>query len=350
MLALALQETLFVVAWGALGGALFLPLTSIWFFAVPPAMLTAIYFLVLMELSGDANPLISLEIRQHSLKNGRKISRWAVYFRIFFTVIFFPAALLGYIPLLFGKKSLPELLSGSRLFSIDRRLDPRPESAIEWINKRSKIRVRTLTFVPMAAAASVFILLYSAPDVVSVQLPEEQYGLPPYEQELLTNYLELISLHPDELEYHVRLASLYYRNDMQQDLAAELAIIRQIDPGHAILILADTTSFTFSMLEPLQPDSAAWTEPSTEAVASLLSADSSGIAVSDSLAVPQDSIIPTVAPEITDAMEETALEPEWNISPSEEEEYSTEELQPPGSGIPDEGEEETVAQDTLVQP
>jgi hypothetical protein len=294
VLALALQETLFVIAWGALGGALFLPITHLWYYAVPPVMLAAIFFLVLMELSGDANPLISLEIRQHSSGGAKKISRSAAYFRILFTIILFPPALAGYIPLLFGKLSLPELLTGTRLISIDRQLDPRPESAINWINKRAKIRVRTLTYVPMAAAASVFILLYSAPHVISVPLQQHQTDLPYYEQELLTHYLELVSLHPEELEYHVRLASLYYRNNMLQDLETELAIIRGIDPGHAILILADTASFNFGMLEPVPGDSSAWADFPAAGISPLLSADSitadsTATVLSDSLSASHDS-------------------------------------------------------------
>jgi hypothetical protein len=79
---------------------------------------------------------------------------------------------------------------------------------------------------------------------------EADEALPEHEQELLVHYLELTTLHPEELEYHVRLASLYYRNDMLQDLSDELEVIRELDPDHAILILADTTSFSFAMLEP----------------------------------------------------------------------------------------------------
>ncbi|OPX30251.1 MAG: hypothetical protein B1H09_05265, partial [Gemmatimonadaceae bacterium 4484_173] len=45
VLTLALQETLFVVAWTALAGALFLPLTRLWMFSMLPAALIAIHFL-----------------------------------------------------------------------------------------------------------------------------------------------------------------------------------------------------------------------------------------------------------------------------------------------------------------
>ncbi len=88
----------------------------------------------------------------------------------------------------------------------------------------------------------------------SIQGGGNGHELPEHERELLIQYLELTSLHPEELEYHVRLASLYYRNGMERDLAEELQLIAGIDPEHAILILADTTAFHFGMITPEEPD------------------------------------------------------------------------------------------------
>lgn len=257
MLGLALQETTFVIAWGALAGALFLQVTHLWIYTTFPAMLIAIHFLVSMELSNDAGPIVSLEMGQQT-KEGKKVqSRTPIYFRILSTVVLFPAALIGYVPLLFGKPSIPESIAGIRLVSRDRRLDPRPISVIDDISNKAKIRMRVLTYIPLAAAAAAFILLHTAPEVMLIQQVEvADNALSQEEQELLTHYLQLITLHPEELEYHVRLASLYHRNNMQQDLMTELSVIRQIDPAHAILILADTTSFNFEMLETIPEDSA----------------------------------------------------------------------------------------------
>ncbi len=72
ILALALQETTFVLAWGALAGALFLQVTPFWIYTTFPAMLIAIHFLVSIELSGDANPIVSLEMKQQTLE-GKKV-------------------------------------------------------------------------------------------------------------------------------------------------------------------------------------------------------------------------------------------------------------------------------------
>jgi len=92
-------------------------------------------------------------------------------------------------------------------------------------------------------------------------------------------YLELAALHPDELEYHVRLASLYHRNNMLSDLENQLSEIRRLNPEHALLILGDTSRVGFDDLvstpDSLIPDSlpvipeqvdSTVTEPDTQAV------------------------------------------------------------------------------------
>ncbi len=378
VMALALQETLFVAAWGTLTGALFLPVTHLWGYTILPAVLISIHFLVSMELTGDGSPLVSLEIKQHTANGEKTVSRWAVYFRILLTVVLFPTALIGYIPLLFGKTSLPELITGTRLTATNRRLDPRHPAVINGIIKKAKIRIRTLTLVPLAAAAAAFILLHSAPVVMSLQTAHMQEGLLEHEQELLTHYLELTALHPEELEYHVRLASLYHRNNMQQDLMNELTIIAEIDSTHAILILADSTTFSFEMLEPLPEDSSAdltatmlaetVTEIQTDSTAADSTAsDSPGIqadsTASDSPGVQADStelitgtdsldnlssdsvlIFPDTLPE---ALPDTL----HALSQVEEEETDIpEEITTPTTDEIQETEEEIVEPDTLVHP
>ncbi len=365
ILALALQESLFVIAWAALAGALFLPVTSLWIYLTIPAALISIYFLTSMEISDETSPLVALRIKQISTGNRNTLSRRAVFSRILLSLILFPAALIGYIPLLFGKPSLPELISGIRITSIDIRFDPRHPSVINSIARKAAVRVRTLTIVPLAAAAAAFILLHSAPAVMYQQTEVVQNGLPESEQELLTHYLSLTALHPGELEYHVRLASLYQRNDMQQDLENELVIIGGIDSTHAILILADSTAFSFEMLTPLPEDSS--TLPGTflpvqipvAVTADSTTADSTELNSEDSLAVQGDSVAtdttgsfsadtllisPDTIPEIEpDTL--PAIQPDTTVVLPPEEDLTTpiiEEIQ--------EIEEETVEPDTLVQP
>jgi len=364
VLTLALQETLFVIAWAALAGALFLPLTSLWIFSMLPAALIAINFLTAMELSGESSPLVSLELEQHPANGARVVSRMSVYFRILLTVLLFPALLTGYVTLLFGAVSIPELITGIRLTVVNRGLDPRPRSVIRDIVRKAGIRLRALIIVPMAAAAAAFLLLHSAPSVISMQSDEVQEGLPAEEQELLTHYLELTAIHPEELEYHVRLASLYYRNDMQQDLMNELTIIEGIDSTHAILLLADTTAFTFSQLEPLPEDSSAGLYADapvglvTEATADSTEADSTAV---DSLAVqpdttvlviPQDSLpvitVDTVQ-HVPDTLPET-VQDSLQVTPVPQETDTSSVVPEPEPEVIQETEEETVEPEAIVQP
>ncbi len=252
LIALYLREVIFVSSWGILGGALLLPFTLYWYYGIPAAVLIAVYFLASMETTDRTGPLVALELRQYSPEGRRNVPNGLAYLRIILTVILFPPLLLSCVTILFGKRSLPELFTGIRITEIDRRLDPRPGREIEQRMTSARSRLRSLIIAPLAVSALMFFLRHSAPEVVSIQGMEADETLPEHEQELLVHYLELTTLHPEELEYHVRLASLYYRNDMQQDLIDELEVIRELDPEHAILILADTTAFSFSMLEPNQ--------------------------------------------------------------------------------------------------
>jgi len=294
-----------------------------------------------------------------------------VYFRILLTVFLLPAALIGYIPLLFGKASLPEQITGLRLVATDRRFDPRHPAVIKGLIKRAGIRIRMLTIVPLAAAAAAFFLLHSAPSVMSLQMAEVQDGLPEYEEELLTHYLELIALHPEELEYHVRLASLYHRNHMEQDLMNELQIIAEIDSTHAILILADTTEFAFEMLEPLPSDSSfnnQITMPvgiTSEALADSAATDStaSDSTETDSLMIQADSTELVTGADsliLTDVSADTVLIVPDTVPeelpdtlpdvPSVEETVTPEEITVPVVEDLRETEEETVEPDTIIQP
>ncbi len=369
MLTLALQETLFVVAWTALAGALFLPLTRLWMFSMLPAALIAIHFLTAMELSGESSPLVLLELEQHPANGSKVVSKQSVYFRILLTVLLFPALLIGYVTLLFGTVSIPELVTGIRLTAVNRGLDPRPRSAIRDIVRKTGIRLRSLIIVPMAAAAAAFLLLHSAPSVISMQSAEVQNGLPAEEQELLTHYLELTALHPEELEYHVRLASLYYRNNMQQDLMNELTVIEGIDSTHAILLLADTTVFTFSQLEPLPEDSSAGLYADApvglvaEATTDSTKADSTQAdsTAADSLAVhpdttvlviPQDSL-PVITADTVQHVPDTLPEPvqdSLQVTPVLEETDTSSVVQEPEPEEIQETEEEALEPEAIVQP
>jgi len=80
------------------------------------------------------------------------------------------------------------------------------------------------------------------------------HSLPEKERELLASYLEMKAMYPDSLEFHVRLASLYYRNSMEEDLLLELQQIRILDPDHSILLLEEDLSVAMEDLI-IEPDS-----------------------------------------------------------------------------------------------
>lgn len=254
VLALALRETVFVLGWALLGGAVLLPFTAYWYAGIIPGAILSAYALARMEAFGRTGPLVALEMRQYSAGGRRRVPLWRTFTRILVTVVTAPPLAAGYLPMAFGTRPLPELASRTRLTSLDRRLDPRPKMEIEASVKAARQRFRLLAAAPLVASAAMFVLNARAPEVIMVQGGGNGHELPEHERELLIQYLELTSLHPEELEYHVRLASLYYRNGMERDLAEELQLIAGIDPEHAILILADTTAFHFGMITPEEPD------------------------------------------------------------------------------------------------
>lgn len=249
-IALALRETVFTAAWGLLGGAVLLPFIDMWYMGIPPAMIASALALAYWEVKGASGPLVALELRQFSSNGRREDNPWKTFTRILLSVILLPAAGIGYLPMLFGLRSLPEIVSFTRIRETDRRLDPRPREEIDRTVNAAANRFKLILAAPLVASGVMLFLHHSAPDVISVQAEEPEHSLPESERLLLAEYLELSVLHPEELEYHVRLASLYYRNGMDRDLRTELEIIASIDPGHAILLLGDTMDITFENLLP----------------------------------------------------------------------------------------------------
>jgi len=366
ILALSIREVLFTLSWGALGGAVLFPFTGYWFMGIPVAILISVYFLSMMETGRETGPLLALDLRQYSSLGRRDVSLWSTFFRIMLSVLLFPPLMLSCITLLFHRRSIPELVTGIRITEVDHRFDPRPGKTIEEIRKSAQNRTRVLIMVPLAVSAFVFVLHYSVPEVVMIQESSISGSLPEGEQELLVHYLEMTNLHPEELEYHVRLASLYYRNGMEQDLLDELATIREIDPNHAILLLSDTTYLGFQVLEPLPGDSSmldpnffALQEAPAESTLSLpndsLSADSAA-ASADTTIMEQDTlhsvgnVVQTEGLEPDPSQSGTAVQsPEPDTAPTPAGNDDTE----PGeqADAPDAGTtEETFESDTLIQP
>lgn len=168
--------------------------------------------------------------------------------------------MVGYIKCFKGGLSLPEAASRTDFRELDLQLDPRPRAIVMAGRKVAKRWVTAYTTSAIIVSTGMFLLANPLND--DNRQTEEQglYGeMSESDRELLTIYLELTALHPDELEYHVRLASLYHRNNMLPDLETQLSEIRRLNPEHALLVLGDTTRAGFDDLvtpaDPMIPDS-----------------------------------------------------------------------------------------------
>ena len=83
---------------------------------------------------------------------------------------------------------------------------------------------------------------------------------------------------------------------MDEDLQNQLDLIRELDPDHAILLLADTTEFSFEMLEP---DSTEVESLITTVLIPVVipeardstAADSLSETVADTLSLPADTVV-----------------------------------------------------------
>jgi hypothetical protein len=169
------------------------------------------------------------------------------------------------------------------------------------------------------------------------------HSLPERERQLLADYLEMKAMYPDCLAFRVRLASLYYRNDMTEDLLIELAYIKRRDPDHAILLLeqdltvdmedlltaGDTTStdslefLSVAVDTPQQPDSAA---PDSQVVPEGTVILDTAAVIVDTVATPADtgagSQFPVLGDTTVEVPETTETEPDTT---------PTEEMSPAGS-------------------
>lgn len=165
----------------------------------------------------------------------------------------------GYLKCFKGGLSLPEAASRTDFRELDLQLDPRPRAIVMEGRKVAKRWVTAYTTSAIIVSAAMFILSNPLTDADHLTEEQDLYGeMSEADRQLLTTYLELAALHPDELEYHVRLASLYHRNNMLPDLENQLSEIRRLNPEHALLILGDTTRVCFDDLvtipDPLIPD------------------------------------------------------------------------------------------------
>ena len=191
VIALFVTETLFALSWGALGGAVLVPFTGVWYTGILPALLISVFFLAKMETKAETGPLQAFELRQYSRQRKRDVSIWRTFYRITLTAFLTPLLLMSCITLLFKTRSIPELFSGIKISEMDRRLDPRPPRTLDENRKNSLSRSRVLITVPLAVSLAVFTLVHSVPAVINIQEISTEKELPENERELLANSLEM---------------------------------------------------------------------------------------------------------------------------------------------------------------
>jgi len=274
-LALAGLETLLVLSWTILGASLLALLWSRWYWAVPVFYAFALSLTAGVENSSRQSPATALGVTIHGEKTyGMKL------LRIGLTPPLLLMGMVGYMKCFKGGLSLPEAASGTDFRELDLQLDPRPRAIVMEGRKVAKRWVTAYTTSAIIVSAVMFLLANPLIDNDNPTSEQDLYGeMSESDRQLLTLYLELAALHPDELEYHVRLASLYHRNNMLSDLENQLSEIRRLNPEHALLILGDTSRVGFDDLvstpDSLIPDSlpvipeqvdSTVTEPDTQAV------------------------------------------------------------------------------------
>lgn len=210
-----------------------------------------------VENSSRQSPATALGITIHGEKTyGMKL------LRIGLTPPSLLVGMAGYIKCPRGGLSLPEAVSRTDFRELDLQLDPRPRAIVMEGRKIAKRWVTAYTTSAIIVSAAMFVLANPLTDDDYLAEEQDIYGeMSESDRRLLSMYLELSALHPDELEYHVRLASLYHRNNMIPDLQNQLAEIRRLNPEHALLVLGDTTSVVFddivSATDPPLADSSA---------------------------------------------------------------------------------------------
>lgn len=244
MIALAGLETLLVLSWTILGASLLALFWSGWFWSLPLFYLIATGLAAGVENTTRQSPATALGVTIHGERTyGMKL------LRIGLTPPLLLLGMAGYIRCFKGKLSLPEAASGSDFRELDLQLDPRPRAIVMAGRSVAKKWVTAYSISAFIVSAAMFLLANPLiEDDRAAGLQGIHGEMSESDRELLAMYLELSSIHPDELEYHVRLASLYHRNDMLHDLRNQLEEIRRLNPEHSMLILEDTARVSFDDL------------------------------------------------------------------------------------------------------
>lgn len=257
MAGLYFVEVPLVLSWTILAGAALALLSGSFILLLPLGYLLAVTILAWLEHTGSRTrlncPLQAFGLAEMTFGGGRP-TQWHTLRRILFTppLILIPGA--AFLPGPGGGRTLLQWTSGTRIVPLDSAMDPRTEAEVRLGMRRAKIRVLSYMLSSLVVAGLVFLIPPTDPGTVAGGSSVEVQGLSQRDASLLTGYLEMSAIYPDSLEFHVRLASLYYRNGMIGDMTAELGQIRLLDPDHPMLLLGEDLDVTFRDIQVL-PDS-----------------------------------------------------------------------------------------------
>ena len=251
---LYILEISVILSWTLLLEALFSLLSGNWHLLLPVSYLLSVTMLAWLEKSRirtlEQSPFEALGLAEISV-HGRNPSEWQTLRRLMFTPPLILSGI-GLIPVPRKKMTLLQLISDTKIVPLNIDMDPRTNGEIQRIRHRALWKVIAYSITSLMVTA---IIVFVPPErAVSTQIDQHRVmnRLPQEEEELLAAYLELKTLYPDSIEFHVRLASLYYRNNMEADLVLELEEVWRLDPDHSILLLGEDLSVS---MEDLRADS-----------------------------------------------------------------------------------------------
>lgn len=311
-LGLAAMETALLLAWAILLDAILRLVTDAFLGALPVLYTMVAILLAWLEdarVSSPADPLTAKGLAEVD-RTGRMPSRWRTLLRVLLTGPSFILLLAGFWPVFGGGRSLPELAAGVKLVPLDPALDPRPLEAIMTDRARNRRTVLAYTILSLVMAAALVVIHMPRVPLLVTQDGSPDAGMTEEDRQLLASYLELSAMFPDSLEFHVRLACLYYRNGMSADLAKELDDVERLDPDNPVLLLReDLDTGIEEALQPLdsmpEPSPLGFGRPPSVPFDSL-GADSAGVP-------PDSSILPgsdgTAAPSPDQGPIEPGAEP-----------------------------------------
>lgn len=328
---LYILEISVILSWTLLLEALFSLLSGNWYLLLPVSYLLSVTMLAWLEKSRiktiEQSPFEALGLAEISV-HGRNPSEWQTLRRLLFTPPLILSGI-GLIPVPLKKMTLLQLISDTRIVPLNIDMDPRTNGEIQRVRHRALLKVIAYTITSLIVTA---IIVFVPPaNVVSDGIDQHRAisRLPQEEEELLAAYLELKTLYPDSIEFHVRLASLYYRNNMEADLVLELEEVRRLDPDHSILLLGEDLSVN---MEDLMVDGDSTSADSKETFAYLtpitqeteeisLTGDSDSLPAepvpielnliaSDSIRIPDDTVFADSTILLDDTLSDSLIIPE----------------------------------------